>query len=94
MTEISTPAMRYIRSPDAIETQVNGESTVLHAVKWAYLEFNPVAQAVWRRLAEPASLGDLVAGLMAQFAVEEAVCRAEVAALLSELVDKGYITPA
>jgi hypothetical protein len=81
----------YARKPEYATANLGDEVAVLDLESGAYLGFNATASAVWRLLDEPQTLDTLCAHLTDRFTVNEAECRASVAALLSKLGNAGLI---
>ena len=82
----------FARSQNAIGAEVNGQTTLLHSVRWQYLEFNPVAEEIWRLLETPRTLPEIVEALRSEFDVDESTCRDQVEVFLQEMQAKDYIT--
>ncbi len=59
-----------------------------------YYLLDDIASVVWTRLAEPASVADLVAELCSRYDVAPSRCEAEVLPFLTELHDKGLVQQA
>lgn len=83
----------YQRAVELMEAELGDEIVALDAQRGTCFGFNNVASTVWRELAEPMTLGVLCDRLLAEYDVARDQCEAEVAALLTDLVDKGLIRP-
>ena len=81
----------YRRSPDALSADVGDDVVALQAVRGFAYGMEDVTASVWKRLEQPASLDELVAGLTAEYEVEEERCRSEIAGLLAQLVGEGLV---
>ena len=81
----------YARSPQALSAQVDDDIVALQAERGFAFGMEGVTAAVWQRLETPASLDQLVAGLLEEYEVDAAQCRSEVTELLAQLVDEGLV---
>jgi len=65
---------------------------VLHLESGVYYGLNPVAACVWRHLAVPMGLAELVAAVEDEFETAENDARSDVEALLATLCGHGLVT--
>lgn len=81
----------YRANPRCLLTPLpDGTGVVLHLDDKFYFTLNATAVFVWQRLHDGAhSEASLAAAVTARFVVDDAVARADVHALLFELVDNG-----
>lgn len=87
------------RSPDVVARKVLDETLLVPvrgmvAQRMEIFSLNPVAAFVWERLARSPSEDELVAAIVAEFAVETERAREDLAAFLAELRECGLLTPA
>jgi hypothetical protein len=84
------------RQPGMIEADAAGELVGLHVDRGVCYGFNATATRVWQLIEEPRTIDDLCATLIAEHDVDEAECRADLAALLDMLADEKLVvlTPA
>lgn len=81
-----------VREDEGLLTaEVNGELIGISVEQGTCYGFNGVGSRIWALLAEPRSLDDLCALLLAEFEVDAERCRAEVVALLEELRAEGLV---
>src|SRR6185369_16456924 len=73
------------RNAGLIEAEVHGEIVGLHVDNGICYGFNTTASQIWRLLAEPRRLSDLVARLVEHHEVDPPQCRRDVLALLNDL---------
>lgn len=92
----STP--RFVRTPDAILREIAGETLLVPVRRMRLLDaetlyiLDDVGACVWRRLAEPGTLDDLVAAVEEAYDVPPATdVRADLRALLDDLVGQGLV---
>lgn len=79
-----------VPSDDVLVTELpDGESVLLDLKTEAYFGLNELGTAVWAVLAGDALLDDLVAATAQESGVAERQIRADIAALLAELVERG-----
>lgn len=77
---------RYVRAVNLPESTLDGELVMFSAEHGKYYAFNKVAAHIWKLLAEPKSLDDICAELMARYRVESDQCRVETVALLEQML--------
>lgn len=87
-------SVRLVRCQELLEADVDGEIVGLSVEKGQCYGMNGVASEIWRMLAEPKSVDDLCAALTADYAVDEATCRADILPVLRQLRAEGLIAPA
>lgn len=83
--------LTYRRTAATMSTEVGDDVVALQAEKGYAYGMEEVTAAVWRLLEEPRDLAAIVAGLTAQYEVDEAQCRAEVGDLLGRMTAEGLI---
>jgi PqqD family protein of HPr-rel-A system len=79
------------RSGDVFAAPLEGTTLLLNATTGRYHGLNPVAARIWELLAEPSDEEQLVSQLLREFEVTPEDCRAEVAAFLTGLRDRGLL---
>ena len=82
---------RWSRDEDIIATDLDDEVVLLNPTTRAVFTLNPTGRAVWHRLASAASLDELVAVLVAEFAVDEATAARDVRVLLDDFAAAGLV---
>lgn len=83
-------AVRYAATPGCLTAPV-GESTMLLLPSLEYLELDEVGAAIFDRVREPASVDEVVRGLLELYDVEPDVLRADVGEYLDQLVARGAV---
>ena len=78
-------------SREVLSRQLDGETVLLDLGGGRYYSLNEVGSAVWDRLAGEPTLGSLVRALLSEFDVEEATLRADLDALLQDLLERGLV---
>jgi len=79
------------RRSQLIEAEVDGELVALHVDSGTCYGFNGTATRVWGLIAEPKSLADLRATLLAEYDVNPELCDRQLRELLDELHRDGLI---
>ena len=87
-------AARFVRDPDLIATDMDGDTVMMSIVRGKYFGLDPVGSRVWKLLEQPATLDDMVRVVRAEFDVDEATCKADMASFVGELQSHGLIRPA
>lgn len=94
MSDATAGEPRYVASPDQVSTMVGGEAVILGMRDGVYFGLNAVGARVWALLAQPRSASELVGTIVQEFAAERERVETDVAALLSELRDRGLVLDA
>ena len=81
----------YRRSAEFVTAALDDELALLDVRSGSYVGLNVTATAIWQRLDRPVSVDEIYAGLMQDFAVEPAECRAAVERALKELLRRGLV---
>ncbi len=80
------------RAEDTVSTELEGETVILDPQSGVYSRLDEVGTTVWNLLEQPKSFRDLYLEIMAEYAVEEEVCRRDLLAFLKDLGGKQLIT--
>lgn len=75
-----------------VGTELDGEFVMLDPDSGNYYGLNEVGSAVWRLIASPRRLDEVVAHVCATFEVAPDRCRADVERLVSELAHRQLVT--
>lgn len=79
------------RNPDVIATDMDGDLVMMSIARGEYFGIGGAGPRVWEMLEKPTSLAALVAGLCAEFEVDEATCEADIRAFLAELQEHDLV---
>ena len=79
------------RSSGVLASRVEEELVMMDIEQGMYYALNGVGNDIWERLAEPLRVADLCTQLQQKYAVEPAVCEADVLALLGEMAEHGLL---
>lgn len=82
----------FARAPDCLHADLEGETVMMSIERGEYFGLNSVGSRVWELLEAPQSLDQLCVALTAEFAVDDAQCRQEVAAFLQEMLGLGIVS--
>lgn len=80
-------------SPQVVGEVLDGEAVLLDLASGKYFALNPSATRMWELLAASGDPDAVVAGILEEFASEEATVRADLDALLSDLLARGVVIP-
>lgn len=86
--------VKLIRNPDLVAADMDGETVMMSIARGEYFGLNTVGSRVWELLSEPASVGELVARICAEFKVDEATCSADLTSFTQDLLDNGLVVQA
>jgi len=81
----------YVRSPDAIFSEIEGEYVALNINKGQCYGMDSIASKVWSLIEQPRSLEEICSTLESIYDVDPATCRADVESLLSSLSKEGLV---
>jgi len=79
------------RRPGMIEADAGGELVGLDVERGTCYGFNATATRIWQLIETPTTVDALAATLIAEHEVDEAECRAGLAALLAALDTEGLV---
>ncbi len=82
---------RYSASPSAVGEQLGEEMAILHVESGTYFGLKGVGVDVWTLLERSPTLEEIVDHLTHEYEVDPVRCRADVASLLTRLVDAGLV---
>jgi hypothetical protein len=85
---------RWSRNDDVIATDLDDEVVLLNPATRAVFTLNLTGRALWHRLANSASIDELVATLVSTFAVDEVTAVRDVRAVLEDLAAAGLVQAA
>ena len=92
---MSAPANKRFKPADGVLSQdVNGELVLLHLDGETYYGLNEVGARAWQLLGNGVSETELVDALLGEYEVSAQRLRADVRALLDELLEKRLVTAA
>lgn len=79
------------RAADAISTELDGETVILNIETGVYNGLDGVGTTIWNLLEHPASLTELVEGVLRDYEVSRQQCTADLTSFLQELLDNQLI---
>lgn len=82
---------RYERARSAVSTNVDGEEILLDSERGVYFSLNEVATDVWRIMAKPTTLNELVKEICNLYEVDEATCEGAILDLMKDLQEHRLI---
>jgi len=74
-----------------LTTRVDGEVMAMSVERGACYGLDPIGSRIWELVETPVAVGDLVARLTREYAVDPDQCAADVRALLVQLEAEGMI---
>ena len=81
----------WSRNVDVIATDLDDELVLLNPATRAVFTLNDAGREIWMRLDDPATLDELVAVVVAAFAVDDATATHDVRRVLEELAVAGLV---
>lgn len=88
--EISLSTL-LVRREHCFSSQVGQQEVLLDIDRSVYLGFDDIGSRIWRRLAEPVTVGDLQAELVAAYAGPPEAIQADVLAFVNDLAARGLV---
>lgn len=79
------------RSPRVLEAEVDGQLVLMSAVSGSYCGLDDICAEVWKRLAKPATVGELCVSLGAAYDGDSAVIERETIELLHRMAAQQLI---
>ncbi|WP_051305946.1 PqqD family peptide modification chaperone [Desulfogranum mediterraneum] len=76
---------------DLVHQELDGEMVILNIQSGQYFGIEEIGSRIWTMLEQGMRPAAMVQGLIAEYAVEETLCREQVAAFLDELLQEGLI---
>ena len=85
------PSAQFVRSPDVIASEVDGELVLISIEDGRYYGLDPVGSEIWRQLEAPRSLGALIEALQAHFEGDAATVERETIAFVDQLAAQSLV---
>lgn len=79
-------------SASQVASRVGDDVAILDLDRSSYYGLNPVGARIWELIQEPTALSAVLAAVVAEFEVDEATARADLLALIDELIEKRLVT--
>lgn len=82
----------YVRRSDLHAVDMDGEIVMMGVDQGQYFGLRDVAASLWRALAEPCTVDELVAAVVAEYDVAPEQCRPDVESFVAHLVEQSLVT--
>ncbi len=79
------------RRPDIIAVEADGGMILLDADRGDFVQLSSSAASIWKLLDVPTTIAEICQGISATFAVDAAVCRADVKEFVGILAGRNMI---
>lgn len=79
------------KSDNFVESSVDGEAILMHLDEGNFSSLKSTGLRIWEMLDEPRRVSQICEGLMAEFEVDESVCRQQTVEFLEGLRARGLI---
>ncbi len=80
-----------MRGSEHVEAEMAGQTVMMSISQGKYYALEGTARRIWELLAEPASVGEIVERLTAEYEVDREQCAAEVTHFVRELIENGLV---
>ena len=84
-------SLKYQQSAHILDARIGDDFVALNRSRGLCFGMSDVAAEVWASLAQPQSVSDICARLVARYDVDEARCRSDISAFFSDLLAEGAI---
>jgi len=84
-----TSATVLIRNPDLIATDMDGETVMMSIERGEYFGLSGVGGRVWALMQEPVSVDQIAQTICHEYAVDLAVCQADMQRFAQEMLQNG-----
>ncbi len=74
-----------------LSCDLNGEAVILNMKNGKYYGVNSVGASIWAAIQVPISFGDILSALLAEYEVDEEICRQSIATFLEKMAREGLI---
>lgn len=91
MTDI-VAGSRIIKSDDCVETEVDGETVLMHAGTGRFFSLEATGQRAWNLLETTDTFDGVVKAMLAEFTVDEATCKMDLGELFLALEDREIVS--
>ena len=78
---------QLVRLPGMVASEMDGDLVMMSIERGQYFGISGVGSRIWELIDQPMSLKDIAAVIVQEFEVDEAVCRQDVLAFASELLE-------
>lgn len=82
---------RIVRDPDMISAEMDGDLVMMSIERGEYFGIGGVGTRLWELVERPCSVDQLCAAICEEYDVDEATCRGDVLAHVSELLGQGLL---
>lgn len=82
----------FVRRPDLHAVDMDGEIVMMGIDQGQYFGMREVAATVWRTLAEPTTIDELVAVVVAEYDVAPEQCRPDLESFVNHLAEQSLVT--
>jgi coenzyme PQQ synthesis protein D (PqqD) len=79
-------------SPDALFQELDGETVLLNLHDESYYGLDDVGTRVWQLLSEHGNMDQVIAAMLNEYEVDEAILRRDIERLIAELAQCGLVT--
>ena len=79
------------RNPETLFTDMDGEVVMMSVSRGEYFGLRGIAPRLWALLETPRTVGSLRETVLAQFDVDEATCRRDIAEFVATMIAKGLV---
>ena len=86
-----TMATRVVAKEEAISTDLDGEVIILDTAKGVYFGLDEIGALIWSVLQKPTCLGTVRDAVLQEYAVDVAVCEADLLSLVQNLHSHALI---
>ena len=79
------------RSPSVLVAEVDGEIVMMSIEKGRYYGLDDIGSDIWKRIEQPCSFAALIEGLAADYDADRGTIKADVTAMLTQMVEQDVV---
>lgn len=76
---------------DQVSCELEGEAAILNLASGAYHGLDPVGLTVWKMIARPIAVSQIVDKMISEYEVDRTRCERDLLALLAKLDERGLL---
>lgn len=84
----------FVQNPELIAADMDGQTVMMSIAHGEYFGLDGIGSQIWKWLAQPVSIDQLVSTICTEYAVDEVTCRTDLEQFISELMAKGLVQQA
>ncbi len=92
MTATADTEKLYVRNPELIATDMDGDTVMMNIEHGEYYGISGVGSRVWELLEKPVTIEEIVTIICREFDVSQVTCKADMGQFINELEALGLLS--